>query len=409
MGQSFTNKMGYKSPFGEKSPFNDLQQDNNPDIIIRRADKSIIEEINNEKQLVAKEKEKKQQQEGGEIKESKNGTNIVVVNKEGTKLNQVNHEMVSVGESISQVKRITSAGFTKQGSVYVSQFRTQVASRGEEVWAYKNEHATFEGTLEQARKAFPDVDFSGLDSTKGLLVSPEVDPNIEIPPTSPLVWHPLNDFDAVRDNKGKPTDWKSYLDATQSAIDLIGMIPIAGDAADIINGTISLARGNYGDAALSFASAIPLAGIFVGSVKILKKAAKTAEDEKGVYDLIVKNVDDIQGYVGQSKDVVKRIDSHFKKALKRGGKLSHTTLEDKIIYKMPGSDKFEREIYEQYIISKKYGGKLQKEGDAGYLLNKVNPVGGRFDLTTKKGVKEFEKKAIEIAKRYKLPTEFPPF
>lgn len=57
--------------------------------------------------------------------------------------------------------------------------------------------------------------------------------------------------------------------------------------------------------------------------KIAKKAVKIldkVEDEKGVYDLVVKNADDIQGYVGQSKDVVKRIKNHFSKA----GKLSET-------------------------------------------------------------------------------------
>ncbi|WP_396157630.1 hypothetical protein [Flavobacterium sp.] len=405
MEKSFTDKMGYKSPFEDS--FNESSE-NNPKPIVKTSDSAVLARINQEKQE-AKEQQEKQQQEGGEVKESKSGTNIVVVNKEGTRINQVNHEMVGVGESISQVKRVTSAGYTKQGTVFVSQFRTQVASRGEEVWAYKNDHATFEGTLEQAKKAFPDVDFSGLDPAKGLVISQEVDPSIEIPPNSPLLWHPLNEFDAVKDNKGKPTDWKSYLDATQTAIDMIGMIPIAGDAADIINCTISLARGNYADAALSFASAIPVAGVFVGSAKILKKIAKTAEDEKGVYDLVVKNADDLEGYVGQSQNVVNRIKDHFKKTLNGGGKLSHTVLkETPIIHKMPGSDPLEREIYEQYIILEKYGGNLKKEGEAGYLLNKVNPVGGRFDLKTKAGEKLFKDRALKIAKKYKLPTTFDP-
>ena len=51
-----------------------------------------------------------------EIKENQKETNIVITNKEGTKLNQIKHEFVTVGESIAQVKRTTSASFTSTGS-----------------------------------------------------------------------------------------------------------------------------------------------------------------------------------------------------------------------------------------------------------------------------------------------------
>jgi len=345
-------------------------------------------------------------QDGGEIKENQKDTNIVITNKEGTRLNQVKHEFVSVGESIAQIKRTTSAGFTASGTVIVSQFKSQVASRGEEVWAYKNEHATFEGTLEQAKEAFPDVDFSGLKKPFSVERNvPEFNKNISFPRYSPLKWETLNEFDAEK-NGGKPTNWDAYLDATQTALDLIGLIPVAGEAADIISGTISLARGNYGDAALSFASAIPIAGSFIGGAKIIKKAIKVldkVEDNKGVYDLVVRHADDIQGYVGQSKDVFKRITKHFSKT----GKLSHTVQEGaEIIHKMKGSTKLERELYEQFLILEKYKGKISKGEEIQYLLNKVNPVGGRFKLNTADGLKKFTDEALEVAKKYNLPTEF---
>ncbi|MBS7230199.1 GIY-YIG nuclease family protein [Flavobacterium psychroterrae] len=342
----------------------------------------------------------------GEIKENQKDTNIVIVNEKGTKLNQIKHEFVSVGESIAQIKRTTSAGFTASGTVFVSQFKSQVASRGEEVWAYKNEHATFEGTLEQAKEAFPDVDFSGLKKpfSKDRFV-PEFNTSISIPRYSPIKWKTLNEFDAA-DHGGKPTNWDAYLDATQTALDLIGLIPVVGEAADIISGTISLARGNYGDAALSFASAIPLAGSVIGGAKIIKKTMKILdkiEDNKGVYDLVVKHGDDINGYVGQSQDVFKRITNHFSKT----GKLSHTVQEGaEIIHKMKGSTKLEREMYEQFLILEKYKGKLSKGDEVNYLLNKVNPVGGRFKLDTKAGRELFEEEAIKIAKKYNLPITF---
>ena len=357
----------------------------------------------------AKKKNKilKSQEEGGDIKENQKNTKIVTSNKKGTKLHQIEHEFISVGESIAQVKKVTSAGFTKKGTVFVSQFKTEVASRGQDVFNYKNQLGTFEGTLEQAKKAFPDVDFSGLDPKNGLTISPEVDPNIEIPPDSPLVWHPLNEFDAEKDNKGKPTTWENYLNATQTALDLVGLIPGIGEFADIVSGTISLARGNYGEAAINFASAIPFAGTAVAGAKILKKLAKTAEDNKGVYDLMVRNADDIQGYVGQSKNITKRISSHFGK----GGKLENTVKQAKeIIHEMPGSTKLEREIYEQFVILKKYDGNIANNSSKGLtkLLNKVNPVGGRFDLISKAGKDKFTQEALKIAKKYKLPTTFDP-
>ncbi|MFK7106455.1 hypothetical protein [Flavobacterium oreochromis] len=344
----------------------------------------------------------------GEIKENQKDTNIVITNKKGTKLNQIKHEFVSVGESIAQVKRTTSAGFTASGTVFVSQFKSSVASRGEEVWAYKNEHATFEGTLEQAKKAFPDVDFSGLKQPKLKdTFTPEFNKSIQIPRYSPIKWETLNEFDAEK-NGGQPTNWDAYLDATQTALDLIGLIPVVGEAADIVSGTISLARGNYGDAALSFASTIPLAGTAIGAGKIAKKAVKVLdklEDNKGVYDLVVKNADDIQGYVGQSKNVFERITHHFSKS----GKLGHTVQEGaEIIHKMKGSTKLEREMYEQYIILQKYKGSISNGKSKGLakLLNKVNPVGGRYDLSTKAGEKLFKDEALKIAKKYNLPTTF---
>ena len=77
---------------------------------------------------------------------------------------------------------------------------------------------------------------------------------------------------------------------------------------------------------------------------------------------------------------------------------------------MKGSTKLEREMYEQFIIIRKYDGDISKKGSGELhkLLNKVNPVGGRFDLKNPKGFNEFRKKALKIAKKYDLPTEFDP-
>ncbi|MCF6346978.1 MAG: GIY-YIG nuclease family protein [Flavobacteriaceae bacterium] len=343
-----------------------------------------------------------------ELKDQKKGTNIVRVNEEGTSLMQVRHELLNVGESIAQVKYNTSATTTKRGTIVVSQFKQEITSRGEEVWYYKNSLGTFEGTLAEAQIAFPDVDFSGIKAPTPINNDHPEFKNLKKFPPQPLKWETLNEYDGEK--QGGPTNWEKWADATQTALDIVGMVPAVGEIADCINGVISLARGNYADAALSFAAMIPFFGNVITGSKIIKKAKKfkkivDPEDAKGVYDLIVKNGDDIQGYVGQSKNIFQRFIQHFNP---KRGKLTHNVVENgSIIHKMNASTKLEREIYEQYIILEKYGGEISKKGgELKYLLNKVNPVGGRFDLKSPEGLKEFYAKAKKIARKYDLPTEF---
>jgi hypothetical protein len=67
------------------------------------------------------------------------------------------------------------------------------------------------------------------------------------------------------------------LDALQLLLDLVGMVPGAGAIPDLLNGCISLARGDFFGAALSVFSAIPAAGDVVGAGKIIKNAEKYVE------------------------------------------------------------------------------------------------------------------------------------
>ncbi|WP_328472180.1 DNRLRE domain-containing protein [Actinoplanes sp. NBC_00393] len=69
----------------------------------------------------------------------------------------------------------------------------------------------------------------------------------------------------------------SWSDLGHAALDVVGMVPVVGEVADVANGIWYMAEGNYVDGALSLASAIPLAGNVVGAVKM----AKTADN---VYD-----------------------------------------------------------------------------------------------------------------------------
>lgn len=344
-----------------------------------------------------------------EIKDQKKGTNIVKVNEEGTSLMQVKHEFINVGESIAQIKYNTAATVTERGTIVVSQFKQEITSRGEEVWYYKNSHGTFEGTLMEAKLAFPDVDFENLIQPEQKFINdPEFGQMPIIPNSQPLQWDTINEFDGEK--QGGPTTWDKWADATQTALDIVGMIPAVGEIADCINGVISLARGNYADAALSFAAMIPFFGTAATATKIVKKAKALkkitkADEAKGVYDLVVKNADDVKGYVGQSGNVFQRFIQHFNP---KRGKLFHNVVESgSVIHKMKGSTKLEREMYEQFIILEKYGGQINPDKNPlAKLLNRVNPVGGRFDLKSPQGLKEFKEKALKIAKKYDLPTTF---
>lgn len=99
------------------------------------------------------------------------------------------------------------------------------------------------------------------------------------------------------DYDGMWPSWDDVLDAAQTTLDVVGMIPAVGNIADIANAGISGGRAAYaaangdmeaakehtGNAAFSLAAAVPGAGLVVGGAKIAKKvykAVKTAKTAK---------------------------------------------------------------------------------------------------------------------------------
>lgn len=71
---------------------------------------------------------------------------------------------------------------------------------------------------------------------------------------------------------------EEILDGVQLGLDIVGLIPVVGEIADIANAGISLARGDYAGAALSLVSAIPFAGYVGTAGKVVRHATKaTAE------------------------------------------------------------------------------------------------------------------------------------
>ncbi|MFN9640423.1 MAG: polymorphic toxin-type HINT domain-containing protein [Pirellula sp.] len=69
------------------------------------------------------------------------------------------------------------------------------------------------------------------------------------------------------------------LDGVQGVLDVVGLVPGLGEIADGINGVISLARGDYVGAALSFTSMIPIVGDAIGKGgKAARFIANKADD-----------------------------------------------------------------------------------------------------------------------------------
>ena len=66
------------------------------------------------------------------------------------------------------------------------------------------------------------------------------------------------------------------LDGIQMALDVAGMVPLAGAVPDLLNAAVSACRGNWADAGLSLLAAVPGAGDAVGAAKIAKDGVKVA-------------------------------------------------------------------------------------------------------------------------------------
>jgi RHS repeat-associated protein len=86
-------------------------------------------------------------------------------------------------------------------------------------------------------------------------------------------------------------------DAVQFGLDVIGLVPGLGEIADGLNGLISLARGDYAGAALSFAAMIPFAGWVATAGKFGKRTAKAVDAVGDVTRVVTKHGDEAASVV----------------------------------------------------------------------------------------------------------------
>ena len=190
------------------------------------------------------------------------------------------------------------------------------------------------------------------------------EPNIIIPPWAKDIPQSRQDPGTIREwKKGFIDKWSEssnfFASIAYSTIDtfwrtLQAFTPFVTNVTHLTGESANTSQDRTRAFVETAANFIPL-----GEAKITKKVV-----EEGVYHIVTSNGE----YIGQSKNIIERIISHFRK----GGKLSGTEIVDAIYHTMPGSTKLEREVYEQYLITK-FGGPSK-------LLNAVNPMGGRMPL-----------------------------
>jgi hypothetical protein len=163
------------------------------------------------------------------------------------------------------------------------------------------------------------------------------------------------------------------IDNIQTALDIVGLIPVVGDVADAVNSVIYAFQGDWGNAAISLAAVIPVIGDLgkIGRIGIkLEKFIKKVEGISGVYVITTKNG---KKYIGQSKDIAKRLQQHM-----NSGKFKLDEITDVKVTEVYGG-KLEREVFEQRNINIVTSG-LGAKPNSNFVLNLRNPIGGRQEL-----------------------------
>ncbi|WP_254612969.1 RHS repeat-associated core domain-containing protein [Brevibacillus sp. HB1.1] len=122
-------------------------------------------------------------------------------------------------------------------------------------------------------------------STSSMILDGEVDlqaPKIEMVglTKAPVVVEDLpqeEEEEVVEEEQEEEDSGWGFLDSLQLGLDIVGMIPVIGEVADVVNAGISVARGDYAGAAMSLAAAIPGAGTAVTAAKLTTKAVKATK------------------------------------------------------------------------------------------------------------------------------------
>jgi hypothetical protein len=90
--------------------------------------------------------------------------------------------------------------------------------------------------------------------------------------------------------------WKTYSGVTHTALDLCGLIPVAGEPCDVVNGVLYTIEGDGVNAALSFSATIPVAGWVATGAKYALMLVVTADGLKKLKVTLVSTILEFSHY-----------------------------------------------------------------------------------------------------------------
>lgn len=177
--------------------------------------------------------------------------------------------------------------------------------------------------------------------------------------------------------------WEDYGEWVHGALDVVGLIPGAGEIADGINGLIYLAEGRKLEATLSLISAVPVLGYFGQAGKSVLKVGETAVNvavgtvAKGVFGNVIQ------------KAAKESIEQAAEKTATKSGDWIHNALE--VMGCIPGVGNATTSLNGLVQLGK---GRFV---DAGFSAVSMVPVVGDVAITGKKIVDESLKRLIKEA------------
>lgn len=136
--------------------------------------------------------------------------------------------------------------------------------------------------------------------------------------------------------------FKVRLDNLQIALAAYSLLPVVGNGFDVLDGLVSLCRGRYGDALLSFASSIPVLGTAGNAFRV----GKTFDVVTDSASLTV-TLDRIDGFAGL---VHVRPSANYNK-LKRHMNAMYEATGDLRFYKLAGENLPKRSVAAHHIVA----------------------------------------------------------
>lgn len=173
-----------------------------------------------------------------------------------------------------------------------------------------------------------------------------------------------------------------FLNKAEMTLDALGLVPGIGEVADGINGILSLLRGNWGNALISFGSMIPIAGDSLKGMKYLDKASDLLKMGDKVVDL--EKSGKKLSKVADKLDDLKIKDIDFNISTNKSKTISNST---DFTWKLRGENVTLKDVKTKEIIYKKRS------------TEELNKLRKEFNTSIRKSFLEYISKDVEYLKK----------